>query len=145
MNTVQSAYAKADNSLGQLLTQLDTFYQELPEPVRRAFDNLGSTVKWGCHCCLEEGQEPDGCVLDEGRPQDCVYAKIWTTKHLCQHWQPIQPSLPTQSDPATYDPTPYMWLHLDSHGNVLGEQREPIPQERLAPGDRVETLHVKRV
>ena len=45
MNDIQNSYAKADDSLGHLLVQIDTFYQELPEAVRRAFDNLGSTAK----------------------------------------------------------------------------------------------------
>lgn len=89
MNTLQNTYANADNSLGHLLVQIDTFYQDLPEPIRKAFDALGSTVKWGCHCDLEEGQMPDGCVLDEGRPQDCVYARSADSKTKCQYWQPI--------------------------------------------------------
>lgn len=90
MNDLQNAYAKTDNSLGHLLVQIDTFYQGLPEPVRKAFDALGSTAKWGCHCDLEDGQEPDGCVLDDGRPQDCVYAgRTGATKAECQYWQPV--------------------------------------------------------
>lgn len=89
MNTLQNSYVAADNSLGHLLVQIDTFYQDLPEPVRKAFDNLGSTAQWGCHCDLEEGQTPDGCVLDEGRPQDCVYARSVDAKAKCQYWQPV--------------------------------------------------------
>lgn len=90
MNNLQESYAKADNSLGHLLVQIDTFYQDLPEPVRKAFDALGSTTKWGCHCDLEEGQDPDGCVLDVGRPQDCCYARSAGAKQKCQYWQPVQ-------------------------------------------------------
>lgn len=90
MNQLQDSYAKADNSLGHLLVQIDTFYQDLPEEVRKAFDNLGSTAAWGCHCDLEEGQKPDGCVLDEGRPQDCVYARPGVAKASCKYWQPVQ-------------------------------------------------------
>ena len=89
MNTLQESYASADNSLGHLLVQIDTFYQDLPEPVRRAFDQLGSTAKWGCHCELEEGQDPDGCVLDEGRPQDCTYARKEMRKTECSYWRPV--------------------------------------------------------
>lgn len=88
MNDLQNSYAKADNSLGHLLVQLDTFYQELPEPIRHAFDNLGSTANWGCHCDLEEHMTPDGCVLDDGRHQDCVYARSVTAKQQCQYWHP---------------------------------------------------------
>lgn len=90
MNKLQKSYVDADNSLGHLLVQIDTFYQELPEAVRKAFDNLGSTAKWGCHCDFKEGQEPDGCVIDEGRPQDCRHAKQGGSKMQCQDWQPIQ-------------------------------------------------------
>ena len=89
MNQLQNSYAEADNSLGHLLVQIDTFYQELPEPVRKAFDALGSSAKWGCHCDLEEGQAPDGCVMDEGRHQDCVYARKGMNKVQCSYWQPI--------------------------------------------------------
>lgn len=31
-------------------------------------------VKYGCHCDLEDEQEPDGCVIDSNRFCDCVYA-----------------------------------------------------------------------
>lgn len=89
MNDLQSSYAKADNSLGHLLVQIDTFYQDLPAPVREAFDKLGSSANWGCHCDLEEGQDPDGCVLDYGRPQDCVYAGSISTKQQCEYWRPV--------------------------------------------------------
>lgn len=90
MNNLQNSYTKTDNSLGHLLVQIDTFYQSLPEAVRLAFDNLGSTAAWGCHCDLEEGQKPDGCVLDTGGYQDCVYARSADSKQKCQYWQPVQ-------------------------------------------------------
>lgn len=90
MNQLQDSYAKADNSLGYLLVEIETFYRDLPESVRKAFDNLGSTAAWGCHCDLDEDIKPDGCVLDEGRPQDCVYAKSVGNKMKCQYWQPVQ-------------------------------------------------------
>lgn len=89
MTPLQSAYTTADDSLGHLLVQIDTFYQDLPAPVRLAFDKLGSDAKWGCHCDIEEGHEPDGCVLDEGRPQDCVHARSADAKSRCEYWQPI--------------------------------------------------------
>lgn len=47
-------------------------------------------VPHGCFCDLEPGQDPDGCVLDEGRPQDCVHAAaVGATRDACQHWRPI--------------------------------------------------------
>lgn len=90
MNELQASYTRTDNSLGYLLVQIDTFYQELPDPVRKAFDALGSTAKWGCHCDIEEGMEPDGCVLDEGTPQNCVYARTAGIKAKCEYWRPVE-------------------------------------------------------
>lgn len=46
--------------------------------------------KYGCHCDLEEGMEPDGCVLDYGKPEDCVYARLRDSKDKCEYWKPIQ-------------------------------------------------------
>ena len=46
-------------------------------------------LKYGCHCDLEEGQSPDGCVIDEGRIRDCHYAKKDMRKEQCEHWRPI--------------------------------------------------------
>jgi len=50
-------------------------------------------VAFGCHCDLEPGMKPDGCVLDEGRPDDCVYARMGNyalkKKEDCNYWKPI--------------------------------------------------------
>lgn len=49
---------------------------------------------YGCHCDLEPNQSPDGCVIDEGRINDCVYAKILSkegkVRDDCEYWQPIR-------------------------------------------------------
>lgn len=45
---------------------------------------------YGCHCDLEsmeDGFEPDGCVIDEGNPQDCIYANCGD-KWKCKYWRP---------------------------------------------------------
>ena len=51
-------------------------------------------VKFGCHCDLEHGIEPDGCVLDENRPDDCNYARILLRegkgKKDCKEWRMIE-------------------------------------------------------
>lgn len=46
-------------------------------------------LAWGCHCDLDPDQEPDGCVIDEGRPQDCVNTRLKhiTDKTQCQYWR----------------------------------------------------------
>ena len=94
MNTKQLSFAKADPSLGNLLSSIEQSRALLPAGVVEAFDALGVTSPHGCHCDLEPGQEPDGCVLDEGRPQDCVYAAKKAQKHECEYWQPIKFKLP---------------------------------------------------
>jgi len=46
--------------------------------------------KYGCDCDLEEGQEPDACVMDSGDYTDCVFAEELRRKKRdktsCNHW-----------------------------------------------------------
>ncbi len=93
MNKAQKTFAEAHSELGHLLVQIDTFYQALPEPVRKAYDNLGSGLKWGCHCDLEEHQEPDECVITSGRLGHCIFAKEGMIPNDCKYWNPIVPNL----------------------------------------------------
>ena len=57
---------------------------------------LAAPVPHGCHVDLdlEEGMEPDGCVLDEGRPDNCIYARRLhregKDKTACEYWKPIE-------------------------------------------------------
>ena len=55
---------------------------------------LAEPVPHGCHVDLEEGMDPDGCVLDEGRPSKCIYARCLVRegkgKTDCEYWQPIE-------------------------------------------------------
>lgn len=44
---------------------------------------------YGCHCDLEEGMEPDGCVIDSGERHNCVYAKDISAKEQCEYWRVI--------------------------------------------------------
>lgn len=44
---------------------------------------------YGCHCDLEEGMEPDGCVIDSGERHNCIYAKDISVKEQCNHWRVI--------------------------------------------------------
>ena len=48
-------------------------------------------VKYGCHVDLEPGQQPDGCVIDEDRPYDCIYAKQGMRKEQCEYWRIVKP------------------------------------------------------
>lgn len=53
-----------------------------------------SATKFGCHCDLEPGQEPDGCVLDNGRVRDCVLAERLIEngkgRNDCAEWRRIE-------------------------------------------------------
>ena len=55
---------------------------------------LAQPVPHGCHVDLDNGMKPDGCVLDDGRPENCIYAKRLLRegkdKTACEYWQPIE-------------------------------------------------------
>lgn len=40
----------------------------------------------GCYCDLEEGMQPDGCVLDTGSREHCIYASKIKAKEECEYW-----------------------------------------------------------
>src|SRR5690554_3146 len=44
---------------------------------------------YGCHCDLDEGMEPDSCVIDSGERNHCVYAKSIEVKEQCEYWRVI--------------------------------------------------------
>ncbi len=52
-----------------------------------------SPEKYGCHCDLEEGMEPDACVMDCGDDADCIFAeqlrKQNKDKTSCKYWRLI--------------------------------------------------------
>ena len=51
-------------------------------------------VKHGCFCdlfAMEPGTEPDECVMDYGRPQDCTFATPGGDKWKCQYWKAWTP------------------------------------------------------
>jgi hypothetical protein len=51
-------------------------------------------MKFGCHCDLEPGMPPDGCVLDDGLPELCAYARKLISedkgKTDCPEWREIK-------------------------------------------------------
>lgn len=51
--------------------------------------STGAELKHGCYCDLEPHMEPDGCVIDEGKPDNCFYANGKTCKTQCEYWKPI--------------------------------------------------------
>lgn len=42
--------------------------------------------KYGCHCDLEEGMEPDGCVIDINERHNCIHAAHIDVKEQCKYW-----------------------------------------------------------
>lgn len=50
-------------------------------------------VKYGCHCDLDEGQEPGSCVFDTGEISDCVEAEILQKQGkgrlCCKYWKAV--------------------------------------------------------
>jgi hypothetical protein len=58
--------------------------------VRQMAKNLPE-LRYGCHCDLEPGDQADGCVLDDGRPQDCIYTKPGMRKEQCGFWRIVTP------------------------------------------------------
>ena len=67
-------------------------------PVHDTMNNLRAAlaqpVPHGCHVDLHPGMKPDGCVLDDGRPENCIYAKRLLRegkdKTACEYWKPIE-------------------------------------------------------
>lgn len=59
----------------------------LAEPVAKL-------VKHGCYLDLDPDMEPDGCVLDEGLPENCALARRLLRdgkgKTDCGYWKPIK-------------------------------------------------------
>jgi hypothetical protein len=55
---------------------------------------LAEPVEYRCHIEIEvmpDGFEPDGCVLDGGNPDHCIYAKRYGDKarEHCGEWKPF--------------------------------------------------------
>ena len=48
------------------------------------------TRKFGCHCDLDPGMEPDGCVIDTNEHQLCVYANKGMKREDCKYWLPCE-------------------------------------------------------
>jgi hypothetical protein len=87
---------QALEALGKWSTGLDMDGVELNDLIATLEAALAQQEQGphGCHCDLEEGMEPDGCVLDEGRPEHCIYAgsllREGKDKTACEYWKPIE-------------------------------------------------------
>lgn len=75
-------------------------------------------VAYGCHCDLEtmpDGFVPDGCVIDDGIVDNCVYArrlvKEGKGRDDCGYWRPIKiTARPAAPSPDAEDAARYRWL-----------------------------------
>ena len=65
-------------------------FYDAADAVTQLSGKLGS-VRYGCHVDLEEGQEPDGCVIDTNNHHDCIYAKDGMRKEQCEYWRICTP------------------------------------------------------
>ena len=75
--------------------------------LKHAILALAAGEGFGCHCDLEPGMSPDGCVIDEGRPQDCVYARRVKRKEDCSYWRPIALAAAPKAAAAPEGEMPY--------------------------------------
>ena len=68
---------------------LDGFFNMLKPTIMSDIENIEKENKYGCHCDLDVGQTPDGCVIDEGKPWNCIYATKGIRKEQCEWWRPL--------------------------------------------------------
>ena len=96
MNTITIDRAVVEQALEALDREIDT--RRCKASTLRAMialrAALAQPVPHGCHVDLDHGRKPDGCVLDDGRPENCIYAKRLLRegkdKTACEYWQPIE-------------------------------------------------------
>ncbi len=70
------------------------------DAVKQMAGNLAD-LRYGCHVDLEPDQQPDGCVIDDGRYHDCLYAKQGMRKEQCQYWRIVSTPQPASDHPTT--------------------------------------------
>ena len=92
MNTLQTAAQQALKALAGYRRHIgDTQPCDAEIALQAA---LEQPIPHGCHVDLDPGMKPDGCVLDENRPEKCVYARRLVReggdKTTCEYWQPIE-------------------------------------------------------
>jgi len=66
--------------------------------ILRALALAENRTRYGCHCDLEPHMQPDGCVIDDGRPQDCIYAAGAGRKERCEYWRIVVPNEEVSDD-----------------------------------------------
>lgn len=51
--------------------------------------DMKDRYEYGCHCDLEDGMEPDKCVIDISVRTDCLFAQKIEKKENCPYWRVI--------------------------------------------------------
>lgn len=99
MTTLREAAQQALEALSLALSDVDWRADSPTQPVihkahAALHAALAQPAPHGCHVDLDYGMKPDGCVLDDGRPESCIYAKRLLRegkdKTACEYWQPIE-------------------------------------------------------
>lgn len=96
MNDIQSlpVWPQSQESLREQMAVLIQVANRLglydaSDAITQKMPNL-ATVQHGCHVDLFDGFEPDGCVIDEGRINDCIHAKKGMRKEQCEYWRIVK-------------------------------------------------------
>jgi len=111
------------------MTKLEVLEQEISHLRAELAAARVAPARYGCHCDLEPGQEPDGCVLDEGRPQDCVHAHAIKRREDCSEWRPITVAA-TASEPKGCGAQCGACAESDIGCNLVNDgQRAPEPSD----------------
>lgn len=85
------ALPQRQDSLQEQLSDLRVIANRLgmydaADAIAQIHGNVGIVI-YGCHLDLEDGQEPDDCVIDSGRHSDCTYAKPGMRREQCPYWR----------------------------------------------------------
>lgn len=105
------ALPQRQDSSGAQLEELEAIARHLgmldaAEVIRNLLEaNRSGTgeLRMGCHCDIEnmqEGFEPDECVVDEGRLDRCIHAREGMRKEDCQYWRAYNPADYQRQDDA---------------------------------------------
>ena len=98
------AWPQSQDSVSEQLAHLIQVANRLglydaADAVKQMASNL-EELAYGCHVDLEQGADPDGCVIDTGDLHYCVYAKEGMKKEQCEYWRIVTTSLASKSGGA---------------------------------------------
>ena len=82
----QDSMAKQMAGLIQVANRLGLY--DAADAVKQMAGNL-EKLAYGCHVDIEQGSQPDGCVIDTGEFHNCIYAKEGMRKEQCKYWRVV--------------------------------------------------------